>query len=428
MGEISTHKRCRALKRVDDDKKQRRPTEGLTTSLPQLPEELIGEIAKRVIYINDFYTFGSVCQSWRYVTKQKHYYSSVRELPWLMLSETSEDNNVCSFFSLSTNKVFSFQLPEAKGRQCSFGLGNHIRGDFYLCQLFIKKFIFASTQNNNGGGLIVFAIYSNTRKLAMARSGDEAWTSLVYQSWRYVTKQKHYYSSVRELPWLMLSETSEDNNVCSFFSLSTNKVFSFQLPEAKGRQCSFGLGNHIRGDFYLCQLFIKKFIIASTQDNNGGGLIVFAIYSNTRKLAMARSGDEAWTSLDGIMHIVSLWLQLSGNLSMGCHQYTTMCFEIYKCNLHTKRWSKRHSSYGLGGFSLFVGANSSFALSDSDYPELKRNCIYFTDDTCLYYQYECGRYNMGVFDFKKLAIQPLYSVPGTISQFSPPVWFRPNPW
>ncbi|KAF6169645.1 hypothetical protein GIB67_004037 [Kingdonia uniflora] len=413
MGESywsSTLRRCKKLKRdvVVDDDKQRDivllpcPAKGMTRNWSQLPQELIGEIAKRIIYINDFYTFGSVCQSWRYITKHKYYYSGVRELPWLMLSETSEDNNVRSFFSLSTNKVFSFQLPEAKGRQCfgsplgwvtTLGLDHKIhllnpltriqiqlpsldtfqdpllqcgRGDFYLCQLFIKKFIFASTQNNNSGGLIVFAIYSNTRKLAMARPGDEAWTTL---------GDHHGISDAIYYEGQIYAITTAA--ILRIYDISSSKVTDFMPPPQR----------------------INLF---------------------QRSLYLVEIGE--------FLHLVTRQLVYSTNPSVVRHPYATLSFEVYLCNPHAKRWVRLYSSYGFDKFSLFVGANSSFALSVSDYPELKGNCIYFTDDTFLHYQYGCGRHNMGVFDFKEWTIQPFYSGPGTVSQFSPPVWFMPNPW
>jgi hypothetical protein len=75
----------------------------------------------------------------------------------------------------------------------------------------------------------------------------------------------------------------------------------------------------------------------------------------------------------------------------------------------------------LGDNVLFLGLNQSLCLCAKEYPELKGNYIYFTDD------YECMAFakhekrSMGVFNLDNLTSEKIVS-PRIWSNWPPPIW------
>ncbi|KAF6146093.1 hypothetical protein GIB67_033452 [Kingdonia uniflora] len=80
---------------------------------------------------------------------------------------------------------------------------------------------------------------------------------------------------------------------------------------------------------------------------------------------------------------------------------------------------------GERDYAIFVGNNYSFSLSISEYPELKRNSIYFTDDYSEIYEEGGGR-NTGIFDNEEETIEFIDLGLDMRSAFSPPLWITPN--
>ncbi|KAL3639775.1 hypothetical protein CASFOL_014743 [Castilleja foliolosa] len=87
-------------------------------------------------------------------------------------------------------------------------------------------------------------------------------------------------------------------------------------------------------------------------------------------------------------------------------------------------------SDSLDGLTMFVGMSHSFAVSSSDFPNLKPNSIYFTDankhDNSMY-----GGHDIGIFDFANKTLSDCYCYPGVdVPSFKrivpPPMWFTPS--
>ncbi|XP_059451393.1 uncharacterized protein LOC132182221 [Corylus avellana] len=86
----------------------------------------------------------------------------------------------------------------------------------------------------------------------------------------------------------------------------------------------------------------------------------------------------------------------------------TIMFEVYRLDFSRNTWE---CTKCIGEQVLFLGSNQSLSLSARDFPSLKENCIYFTDDSCKTYQlyppygfpdfghYELGGVTFGEFEF-----------------------------
>ncbi|PIA42671.1 hypothetical protein AQUCO_02000250v1 [Aquilegia coerulea] len=197
-----------------------------------------------------------------------------------------------------------------------------------------------------------------------------------------------------------------------------------------------------------------------------------AIYSQYGILAFASPGDKAWTAIDcpkeshkdiysynGQFYAISCngitidfmpppytikpWemfylVEMSGDLHLvvrlyekdedapeGVFRCKAAYFEVYKLDFHSKKWIELND---LGDHAVFVGTNTSFAISTSGNPGLKGNSIYFTDDTT-----ECyisgdggGGRDMGIFDFQTKACMHFCSGGDILSSLCPPLFFLPS--
>ncbi|CAL1361897.1 unnamed protein product [Linum trigynum] len=105
--------------------------------------------------------------------------------------------------------------------------------------------------------------------------------------------------------------------------------------------------------------------------------------------------------------------------------YWSQDFMVCRLNEDTYHWDRVQS---LGDFAFFLGSNASSCVSTRDYPGLKSNCIYFTDDyIAKHVPGRLGGHDMGIFHLSDGTVEPfccngLYK-PSLI--WSPPVWILP---
>uniref|UniRef100_A0A0E0GSZ2 Uncharacterized protein n=1 Tax=Oryza nivara TaxID=4536 RepID=A0A0E0GSZ2_ORYNI len=87
---------------------------------------------------------------------------------------------------------------------------------------------------------------------------------------------------------------------------------------------------------------------------------------------------------------------------------------------------KRVEIENLDGHVLFLGHNQSLCLSTEQYPHLKENYTYFTDDNDLsLFGHKNNRRDIGLFDLKHNSREELVS-PQLWSNFPAPVWITPS--
>ncbi|KAL6658499.1 hypothetical protein ACP70R_004085 [Stipagrostis hirtigluma subsp. patula] len=102
--------------------------------------------------------------------------------------------------------------------------------------------------------------------------------------------------------------------------------------------------------------------------------------------------------------------------------------ELYRVDAGVQKWVKM-SSTELRGYAMFLGFNSTLMLSTEDFPMLKPNCAYVTDDSweniCIN-MYGCRE--VGIWNFEKQALEILGDVQSVHSwlNWPPPVWITPS--
>lgn len=223
-------------------------------------------------------------------------------------------------------------------------------------------------------------------------------------------------------------------------------------------------------------LFIKKVVLSSSpyKDRN---FIALAILNQTGDLAFCKSGYQSWLFIEAaqsycedviycnglfyavnklgeivvcdvggefprvsfihtppqiggdLKYLVSLsdgtLLLVTRYLDLEIFEYGTREFRVYRLDLSVPRWERLTT---IGDQMLFLGENSSVALSAYDFPGCKGNCLYYTDDYSeLNYDGTNGNHDLGVYDLEDGSIDPLPCGYSLSRMRWPPIWVSPNP-
>ncbi|RLM68862.1 laccase-15-like [Panicum miliaceum] len=97
---------------------------------------------------------------------------------------------------------------------------------------------------------------------------------------------------------------------------------------------------------------------------------------------------------------------------------------VYEVEPASKKIEKISS---LGQNVLFLGHNQSLCLHAEEYPQLKANHVYLTDDDFLYTTgFKNNRRDIGVFDLENNSSEEI-TTPQLWSNWPTPVWLIPNP-
>ena len=101
----------------------------------------------------------------------------------------------------------------------------------------------------------------------------------------------------------------------------------------------------------------------------------------------------------------------------------TVDFDVYRLDFARNTWE---CTKCIGDQALFLGKNQSFSLSAQEFPNLKANRIYFTDDSSVHFNrplyggHDFGHHDIGcnpIFKNSKFGYQKI---------LPPPIWVMPN--
>ncbi|KAL5698176.1 SWR1-complex protein 3 [Ranunculus cassubicifolius] len=377
----------------------------------ELPEDIIDIFAKKLPPdVEEFARFGVVCKSWKA--------SADNEKKRIVHFAPYEDNEqgTRSFYSLYSKRIINIELP-TQGRRCwgtpygwvvTMGLdlnihllnplsgerlslppqckfGNQYSGYVepqHMCQVFVKKFALASNPSLDHTPLVM-AIHGEYRTLAFATPGDKVWTSVEGPFGECTADviyfNDHFYSLDREG---ML-------RVCDINSTPPTAIKVASPPD----------GVNPLSTFYLVEISGELHLVAR-------------VFSSITK----KHGDE--NEVEGAGDAYGGDKEEDSNY----HHYATDYFVVFKFNFHTEKWTETED---VGNHSLFLGNNASFSMSSTNLPELKGNCVYYTDDHTDLYKY---RYcDMGRYDIKEDNTDPIHTSKDKFSKFSRPLFFIPTP-
>lgn len=268
----------------------------------------------------------------------------------------------------------------------------------------------------------------------------------------------------------------------SYFDVGREYTLASYLPAGAGDRCNRSLRQ-------MCDSFIKKIVLSSSPADKDYRFFAVAILNQTLDLAYCRNGDQCWTLIEGMqsfsedvifskrsfcavdkggmvavcdlagdkdkprVSIIQTPPQFGGDMQylVGAEDelllvtryldlefdfephhrhlaYRTTRFEVFKLNWCEPQWERMRS---LGNNALFIGKNSSLALSASDFPGCVADCIYYTDDYSeSNYDDVHGEHDLGIFKLGDGSIEQLPCYPRYLHyclQWPPPLWVTPNP-
>uniref|UniRef100_A0A0E0MGL7 F-box domain-containing protein n=1 Tax=Oryza punctata TaxID=4537 RepID=A0A0E0MGL7_ORYPU len=406
-------------------------TETVVANLPEVPQDILMEIFA-LLEIPDLVRAGSVCNSWRSA------YNELRSLgiyklsqtPCLLYtSESAGDSAVC-LYSLIEKREYKITLPEPP-----------------IC----SRILIGSSL----GWLVTV---------------DDLSEMLLVNP---ITGEQIALPSVVTIEHV--NPIFNESGALHKYELSQHTATRVNCPEPS----IFSL------DELRDYIFYKAFVFS---DTSTGGCIVVLIHEPHHQISFARFGDDKWTWLpphshysdciykDGLLYAVTAMgeihaLDLSGptvtmktiigRLSIyACDsRYIVQApwggllqvwrsdeyiEEDYEADLHAdpatfvrntgeiKIYSvdtmeKKHVEINnLDGHVLFLGHNQSLCLSTEQYPHLKENYTYFTDDNELWlFGFRNNRRDIGLFDLEHNSREELVS-PQLWSNFPAPVWITPS--
>ncbi|KAG5593367.1 hypothetical protein H5410_043881 [Solanum commersonii] len=285
----------------------------------------------------------------------------------------------------------------------------------------------------------------------------------------------NFNSELPRVPWLMLAEEEDDDT----FRIGQNEIsllhpFSgveIQLPD----QIRYPLDNNkYYGPVTFSPAISIHKAVLSANPSHTSDYILMIIEGDFSFLSLWRPGDLSWTrlsvyngqitdvvyfngrfysvdykgrisvcdvsgseigdnnriaQLNQCIDVIYYILESLGSLFVVVLQfvglsYETKVFLVYKIDLDA---CEAMPTKDLGDRAFFLGPNASISVQASQFPGIKPNHIYFTDNClCAYLRFQegCGL-DMGMFNLADESIQPHYDGV-SLSCVSPPIWVTPN--
>uniref|UniRef100_A0A0E0MGM1 F-box domain-containing protein n=1 Tax=Oryza punctata TaxID=4537 RepID=A0A0E0MGM1_ORYPU len=406
--------------------------ESVVANLPELPQDILMETFA-LLEIPDLVRAGSVCNSWRSAYNKLCSLGiyKLSQTPCLLYTSESAGDSVVCLYSLVEKREYKITLPEPPicsrfligsslgwlvtaddlsemhlvnpitGEQIAlpsvitmehvnpifnesgaldkyeFSLHTAMRVNYTKPSIFTlselrdyiysKAFVFSDTST---GGCIVVLIHEPVGQISFARVGDDKWT------WH---PSHSHYSDCIYTDGLLYALTS-------------------------------------RGEIHALDLsgptVTMKTII--------GRMSVYAS-SDSRYIVQAPWGGLllVWRSVEDIEE------DYMADLPADHATFVRYTREIKIYSVDTM--GKKHVEINnLDGHVLFLGHNQSLCLSTEQYPHLKENYTYFTDDNEAWlFGFKNNRRDIGLFDLKHNSREELMS-PQLWSNFPAPVWITPS--
>ncbi|KAJ3680724.1 hypothetical protein LUZ60_017002 [Juncus effusus] len=210
--------------------------------------------------------FSAVCQSWRYVTKQKRY-PPAPQLPWLVLDENKETKKR-NFFNITEKRHYSIDIPELYGQ--------------YIC-------------GSSYGWLFTVDKRINIRLLNPFTR--ECFELPHFTCYEYHQPASHPEGSVPSThydydePASLPEGSVEDARGCTFKQLREEIVQKAVLshdPNKRSWECTF---RDIR------EIFVQRAVLSHDPKKRSDftAMIVFGEYS---VLLMWKPGERVWSAID----------------------------------------------------------------------------------------------------------------------------------
>ncbi|CAK7347025.1 unnamed protein product [Dovyalis caffra] len=390
-----------------------------------LPKDLLNIIQELVVSYADKLRFTSVCKSWKSALPRMPNPFRQLQLPWLLLPCNETSQSTFGLFNILEKKTYYLDLPKAKqmwfkGSSHGWVVGLEGHDEIYLMNPLTR----ARIQLPSRSKFPDIAEYC-------ASDRDNEYAMFNYRSGqRFDTN----FSSYKVL-----------NHLTDKFFLSSNPILSddYMVVAIYGESSRLAYFKHgdDRWNFLPTKVacfsdvtFYKGKILALC---NNGLLQIVDIYPHFRTQDIAPPYPEVrqppyrkfscsepyLVESSGGLLLVERQVKASSDPKR-IYSYETVNFNIFK--LDGSKWCRITD---IGDDVLFIGFNTSMSRSSLEFPGLKKNSLYFTDNLfCYHYEEIQGGFDIGVFDLNSNSIEPLpgYNCNSYLVS-PPPIWVIPAP-
>ncbi|KAH0688289.1 hypothetical protein KY284_018842 [Solanum tuberosum] len=252
----------------------------------------------------------------------------------------------------------------------------------------------------------------------------------VCKSWRCAATKENFNTNLARVPWLMLAE-EEGNSSRQLVSPYNGMIMKKKIPKASGKRCMETMGWLVTvgkdevdgsGRVLVCDIESNQTqVVAQLARGYNYGNESYIVESLGTLFIVVREGLMLRYITDDIERIPLTLTQddifddLDGELTYG-----TTNIDVFEVDLVSGKLTQTKE---LGDTAFFIGHNASRSVQPCQFPGIKPNHIYFTDDyweSYLVFE-EGGGLDMGVFNLADGTILPFPHYKGvSLSLVCPP--------
>ncbi|KAL2895441.1 F-box protein SKIP23 [Bienertia sinuspersici] len=404
----------------------------------EIPDDILFKIAQTLPIYSDYIRLRAVCLKWRITLPSTPLHTLPCQLPWLLLPPSSTSikalcNNITTitntrrtFYNILTNKLHTFHLLESTyprrilGSSHGYLIITSETPEIFCFNPLTKSKIFLPPLSSLPG-VISFKFSNVGREYMILDQSNNRTYHLDLKQMRDEFIRK-----------IVLSSSPSNNGSTPSFAFAITTSFLTHSTELvfctvnQNNWVSVPVSDFPAEDVIYCQS--QKLFYAVNHLGNVGsfridenGICDVTIWETVNSII---PGDMKYLVLiNEELMLLTRHLCAEADVITYCELNRTVSFEVYRfceCGSQQVWWDP---VMDLGDKVVFVGESSSLALSASDFPGCKANCIYFTDDHS-----KCN--DIGVYDLKEECVEALPCFPEDVSlplSWESPIWISPNP-
>ncbi|CAL4980576.1 unnamed protein product [Urochloa decumbens] len=388
----------------------------------ELPVDILVDIFA-LLEIPDLVRAGSVCSSWNAAYTSLCSLGMYRwpQAPCLFYTSELDADNVACLYSLTEKRVYKVTLPEPPIRN------RNLIGSSYGWLVTADEMSELHMVNPITGEQ--FALPSVTTIEQVKPIYDDAGAIQEYELLQYYgeeefsTPEVYALDKLRDSLYVKAFVFSETSSGSWIVVLLHNPIA--QLSFAKVGDCSWTWLPP--NTYYHDCVYTDGLLFAVTSI---GGIDAFDLTGPTvsRKVIIDRSKDFIFEQLYLVQapcgDLLQVWRTQDVVRPAEDEEIFVETRKIMLYNVNVKE-KKLVEVNGLQDQVLFLGLSQSFFQSAHEYPQLKTNHIYLTDDDTGFALWKSHRRDVGVFNLENNSMEEIVS-PRLWCTWPAPIWITPN--
>lgn len=380
----------------------------------ELPVDVLMDIFA-LLEIPDLIRAGSVCSAWRcaytILRSQLEQYKQP-QTPCLLYTSDSVADNVACLYSLAEKRVYNITLPDPPIRS-RYLIGSSLG---WLVTADDKSEL--HLVNPITGQQIALPPVITIEHVEPIF--DNAGAINGYELWDDSDVTTHALDELRDCLYFrafVFPDPSTGSYIVALILFPYRTLLFARVGDCKWTLLPPG------SDYQQC-IHMDGLLYAFTRT---GGIDAFDLTGPTfTRNIIADEMENCISGMDGVMYVVQT---PCGDLLQVCKEIKvteelfieTDKILVYKADMAVKKLVKMN---GLCDHVLFLGRSQSQCLSAEEYPQLKTNCVYFTDDETYVSEYKKNDRDIGILNLEN--DERVEIVSKLWCSWPNPIWVTPN--